>query len=83
MCCSGMPDLEPNLAEFQTYDNDARSHASLEGHTPLTFAGEHTVGPGYPERCAPGSLTAGTSSSSQSPHDNEFDTDRTPRLPSE
>jgi hypothetical protein len=25
------------------YDNAARSHASLEGHPPLTFAGGHTV----------------------------------------
>jgi putative transposase len=36
-------DLERKLADFQTYDNAARSHASLEGHTPLTFAGGHTV----------------------------------------
>ena len=31
------------LADFRAYHNAARSHASLEGHTPLTFAGEHTV----------------------------------------
>ena len=31
-------DLERKLAEFQCYYNAARSHASLEGHTPLTFA---------------------------------------------
>jgi hypothetical protein len=36
-------DLERKLAEFQVYYNAARSHASLEGHTPLTFAGTHTV----------------------------------------
>lgn len=36
-------DLERKLAGFQAYYNAARSHASLEGHTPLTFAGEHTV----------------------------------------
>ena len=36
-------DLERKLAEFQTYYNAARSHASLEGQTPLTFAGGHTV----------------------------------------
>ena len=36
-------DLERKLADFQTYYNAARSHASLEGHTPLFFAGEHTV----------------------------------------
>jgi transposase InsO family protein len=31
-------DLERRLADFQTYYNAARSHASLEGHTPMTFA---------------------------------------------
>jgi hypothetical protein len=36
-------DLERKLAEFQAYYNAARSHASLEGHTPLTFACGHTV----------------------------------------
>jgi hypothetical protein len=36
-------DLERKLADCQAYDNAARSHAALEGHTPLTFAGEHTV----------------------------------------
>jgi transposase InsO family protein len=38
-------DLERKLAEFQTYYNGARGHASLEGHTPLTFAGRHTMSP--------------------------------------
>ena len=32
-------DLEQKLAEFQLYYNAARSHAALDGHTPLTFAG--------------------------------------------
>ena len=36
-------DLERKLADFQGYDNAARSHASLEGRTPLTFAGRHLV----------------------------------------
>jgi hypothetical protein len=36
-------DLELKLADFQTYYNAARSHASLEGYTPLTFAVGHTV----------------------------------------
>ena len=36
-------DLERKRADFQAYYNAARSHASLEGHTPLTFAGEHAV----------------------------------------
>ena len=30
-------DLERKLAEFQTYYDAARGHASLDGHTPLTF----------------------------------------------
>jgi hypothetical protein len=34
-------DLERKLAEVQVYYNAARSHASLAGHTPLTFATEH------------------------------------------
>jgi putative transposase len=38
-------DLERKLAEFQVYYNAARSHASLEGHTPLTFVSGHTVTP--------------------------------------
>jgi len=36
-------DLERKLADFQAYYNAARCHASLEGHTPLTFAGGHVV----------------------------------------
>ena len=36
-------DLERKLAEFQVYCNAARSHASLEGHTPLTFVSGHRV----------------------------------------
>jgi hypothetical protein len=36
-------DLERKLADFEAYYNGARSHASLEGHTPLTFAGGHTI----------------------------------------
>ena len=38
-------DLERKLAEFQAYYNAARGHASLEGHTPLTFASRHTMSP--------------------------------------
>jgi putative transposase len=34
-------DLEGKLGDFQAYYNAARSHASLEGHVPLTFTGEH------------------------------------------
>ena len=36
-------DLERKLADFQTYYNAARSHASLEGHTPFTFASGHPL----------------------------------------
>ena len=39
------PDLERKLTEFQAYYNAARSHASLEGHTPLAFASGHTAVP--------------------------------------
>jgi hypothetical protein len=35
-------DLERKLADFQAY-NAARSHASLDGHTPLAFTGGHSV----------------------------------------
>ena len=36
-------DLERTLADFQASDNEGRSHASLKGHTPSTFAGGHMV----------------------------------------
>ena len=36
-------DLERTLGDFQAYYNEVRSHASLKGHTPLTFASGHTV----------------------------------------
>ena len=36
-------DLEGTLGDFQAYYNEVRSHASLKGQTPLTFAGGHTV----------------------------------------
>ena len=39
------PDLERKLTEFQTYYNAARSHASLTGLTPLTFAAKLTPVP--------------------------------------
>ena len=38
-------DLERKLTEFQVYYNEERSHASLNGHTPPTFATGHTVVP--------------------------------------
>jgi hypothetical protein len=38
-------DLERKLAEFQTYYNATRGHASLEGYTPLTFVDKHAVAP--------------------------------------
>jgi hypothetical protein len=36
-------DLERKLAEFQAYYNAARCHASLDGHTPLSFVGRATA----------------------------------------
>jgi arginase family enzyme len=36
-------DLERKLADFQAYYNAARSHASLAGHSPLTFSGGHAI----------------------------------------
>ena len=44
-------DLERKLADFQAYYNAARSHASLEGYTPLGFAGER-AGPCRIQPCA-------------------------------
>jgi putative transposase len=38
-------DLERKLGEFQVYYNAARSHASLEGYTPLTCARRTTIAP--------------------------------------
>jgi hypothetical protein len=38
-------DLERKLGEFQVYYNAARSHASLDGYTPLTYARRNTVSP--------------------------------------
>ena len=67
-------DLERKLAEFQAYYNAARCHASLEGHTPLTFAGGLTVVPADLIACAGSSIVA-TWSNSQPPHDREFETD--------
>ena len=36
-------DQERKLGEFQDDYNASRSHASLNGYTPLTVAGERTV----------------------------------------
>ena len=38
-------DLERKLAEFQIYYNEARCHASLDGHSPVTFASGHRAVP--------------------------------------
>ena len=38
-------DLERKLAEFQAYYNAARSHASLDGRTPLTFTDNRQIAP--------------------------------------
>ena len=47
-------DLERKLTDFQAYYNAARSHASLEGHTPLTFARGHMVARAELNKCALG-----------------------------
>ncbi len=36
-------DLQRKLADFQAYYNAARSHASLEGHTPFAVVSRHPV----------------------------------------
>jgi transposase InsO family protein len=38
-------DLERKLADFQVYYNAARSHASLDGYTPLTFGDRRPIAP--------------------------------------
>ena len=43
MCCSGMLVILSGNLPTSAYYNAARSHASLEGHTPLTFAGGHAI----------------------------------------
>ena len=43
-------DLERKLADFQVYYNAARSHASLAGHTPLTFSSGYTTVPAHLHR---------------------------------
>ena len=68
-------DLERKLREFQTYYNSARAHASLDGHTPLTFAGGHLLAPADLSQVRWVS-TPGTSSSSRSPPDSESETHR-------
>ena len=68
-------DLERKLAEFEAYYNEARSHASLEGRTPLGFAGGRVV-PAPNLTRGVGRPTAGVSCSSQWRLDNEFETDR-------
>ena len=59
-------DLERKLADFQAYYNAARSHASLEGHTPLGVAdGQAVPGGGAQQRAlgvplpGPGSASSG------------------------
>ena len=67
-------DLERKLADFQAYHNEARSHASLEGHTPLGFRTDARCPAPNLTRCA-GFLTAGVWSSSQWQPNSEFETD--------
>ena len=71
--------LNGKLADFQAYYHAARSHASLEGHTPLTFTSRHTVARVELTMCV-GSPTARTSFSCQWQPDNKFKTDGLDRL---
>ena len=73
-------DLERKLADFQAYYNAARSHASLEGHTPLGVAdGQAVPGGGAQQRAlgvplpGPGSASSGglTTNSRRTGHANE------------
>jgi hypothetical protein len=65
----------PHVLWSQNY-NAARSHASLEGHTPMTFAsGRRTLARADLNHVR-WSPTAGTWSNSQRRPDNEFETDR-------
>ena len=68
-------DFERKLAEFQVYYNATRGHASLEGHTPLTFVCGQTVARAELNNGV-GSPIAGTWFSSQWRPDDEFETDR-------
>jgi hypothetical protein len=47
-------DLGRKVTEFQVYNNEERSHASWNGHTPLTFRHGAHGGPGRFEPCALG-----------------------------
>ena len=44
-------DLERTRADFQASYNEVRSHASLKGHTPSTFAGGHMVASAELKQC--------------------------------
>ena len=67
-------DLERTRAEFQVYYNAARSHAWLEGHSPLTFAGTHTVAPADLNQVRWVSYCRDLSNSQSLPDDEEFET---------
>ena len=43
MCCSEMRVILNGSSPISRLYNAARSHASLQGHTPSAFAGGHTV----------------------------------------
>ena len=43
-------DLERKLTAFQAYYNAVRGHASLKGHTPLTFVSRPTMARADPHR---------------------------------
>ena len=73
--CWNAGDLERKLADFQAYDNAARSHASLEGDTPLGFAGERTAARAEFNHVRWISTARAWSSFQRRP-DDEFETDR-------
>jgi hypothetical protein len=68
-------DLERNLADFQTYYNAARSHASLAGDTPSTFASGRPMVAHLTWTMCGGFPIVGTWSNSQWRLDNEFEVD--------
>ena len=69
-------DLERKLADFQAYYNAARSHASLDGHTPFAVASGTPGSPCGPQQHTVGISTAGTWFSCQRRPDKEFETHR-------
>jgi putative transposase len=68
-------DPERKLAEFQDYYNAARSHASLDGHTPLTFAGKPSPMPANLNQVRWVSYCRDLAQLPSPPEEEEFETD--------